>query len=95
MTDKVSEPFEDKLLRMMADQQEELSEFRLEVYERLKLLEKRPRRSVSSLLDFDFEKVFGLAVIFLFALLVTRLVIYQLARTKKGAPHGDSPLPEA
>jgi hypothetical protein len=95
MTDKISEPIEDKLLRVMADQQEEFSKFRSNVFERLTSLEKRPRRSVSSLLDFDFEKVLGLAFVFLLALIVTRLLVYQLARTKKGASRDDSSLPEA
>lgn len=95
MMEKSSEQFEDRILRVLADQQQELSNFRADVYERLKTLEKRPRRSVSSLLDFDFEKVLGLVFICFLALIVTRLVFYQLARAKKGAPHGDSPLPEA
>lgn len=83
MTDKISELAEDRLLRMMADQQEEIATIGKNLSERVGALEKRPRRALSGLLDMDFENVASIALLIVGAFILVRVVIAALVQMKK------------
>jgi hypothetical protein len=85
---KLSEHAEDRLLRMMADQSQEVESLRVGLSARVAALEKRPRRS---LLDLDVESLASTALIIFAGLILTRLLFYIVAQMKKGSVSNDNP----
>lgn len=86
---------EDKLFRMMADQQEEFAKFRENANARLSNLERaRVRRSSAG--EWDFQKLAGYGLIFLFALIVVPLIFRALQTyAKRRTLDGDFQVSEA
>jgi hypothetical protein len=74
---------DDRLVSMMADQQAEFDKFRENVHARLAAVERRQVRRSSSFLDLDFEKIAGMALMLVLALVLTRVAVYALAFYKK------------
>jgi hypothetical protein len=93
----VTETNEDRLLRMMADQQEEFAQFKKNVSERLERLERRPRRS--NLFPGEFEGVaefFSIGLFIAGAFILVRVIIAALAKTKnEGGSRGNPSLSKA
>ena len=81
--ENVSQGTEDRLLRIMADQSQEIEAMRKNFSERFAALEKRPRRSVSGLLDLDLGSVASMAMLIIVGLILTRVLIYSLAQMKR------------
>jgi hypothetical protein len=96
MTENVSQSAEDRILRMMADQCSQLEAIRENFSSRITALERRPRRSLSGLLDLDFESLASIALLVIGALILTRVAIYALAQMKRrGVADDGQSLPQA
>jgi hypothetical protein len=88
----------DGLVSMIADQEIQFERFRENVNGRLANLERARARKSSSFFDFDFEKMIGLALVFLFAMILTRVLVAALAAyaaKTKGETHGGFQVSEA
>jgi hypothetical protein len=87
---EVSASERDRCLSIMADQQIQFDKFRENVNGRLTNLERRQTRKASSFLDLDFEKLWGLILCFILALVFTRVAIWTLdSYRKRGLPDGN------
>lgn len=75
---QVEPTVEDKLFRMMADQQDEFQKFRDNAQARLAHLE-RERGRKSRDFSFDLERLAGYAALLVFGLIVARVIVYALA----------------
>jgi hypothetical protein len=96
VTDQIVErtAVEDKMLSMMADQQEELTKFRENVNARLATLE-RTRTRKSGGMEWDFERLAGIGLLLIFALIVARIAFAALALHKARENDGNFQVSEA
>jgi hypothetical protein len=87
MSEEVQLSTEDKLFRMMADQQEELAKFRENANARLVNLERaRVRRTSAG--EWDFQRLAGYALLIVFAFIFARVVFSALVAYEKRKIYG-------
>jgi hypothetical protein len=88
VSDEVQLSTEDKLFRMMADQQDEFAKFRENANARLSNLERaRTRRSSAG--EWDFPRLAGYGLLLVFALIVGRMILTAFATYEKRKTNGN------
>lgn len=94
MSEDVQLSMEDKMFRMMADQQDELAKFRENANARLANLERaRARRSSAG--EWDFQRLAGYGLLLVFILIVGRIALSAFATYEKRKKNGNFQVSEA